>query len=230
MVDARRAFGNLSTKLTSIDMMLPPAARAKPPVISTGAIEMTLKERIRGRTGDLAGAGVVGEEGGWLAVGLLEVPKGRLLAVDVCMFNEEDGATVDVPPGTYVVEGRAMDFEGHLRVSRMRAYLRGTNPALGDAVGEAGTDSGMIAIGDIADIDGRVAGNDTETFAEMLFEVTVEGGEVQSLDVNGHTVTYAVCESGFGDGGYPVFALVDGGRTVGVEVEFIAPGQTVEEE
>src|SRR5687768_13639578 len=123
---------------------------------------MTLKQRIAQRKGEFPKAGVVGVEGDWLPVGTIDAPKGSLLAVDVKMFNEDDGALAKVPPGKYVVEGKVMAFDKHLRVSRLRAYLRGTTPTLGDEIGETGTDSAMIAIADIKDVDARVSGDDTD--------------------------------------------------------------------
>lgn len=191
---------------------------------------MTLKQRFKKQKGEFPKPGVVGVEGEWLSIGTIDVPKGSLLAVDVTLFNAEDGYVAKVPPGKYVVEGKAMDFKGHLRVSRVRAYLHGTEPALGKQLGETGTDSAMIAIADIKDVDARVPKGDLDAFGELLFEVEVDGGDIKTLDVNGTKVTFAACESGLGDGGYPVFALRQGKRSVGIEIEFIPPGFALDDD
>lgn len=191
---------------------------------------MTLKKRFARQKGDFPRRGVAGQEGEWLAIGKLDAPKGTLCAVDVTLFNEDDGFVVKAPPGKYVVEGKVMDFNGHLRVSRVRAYLDGTTPRLGKEVGETGTDSAMIAICDIKHCDAGMTDEDNEVFAEKLFDVEVDGGDVKTVKIGKKkTITFAVCETGLGDGGYPVFSLVDGKRTVGLEVEFL-PGDFVMED
>ena len=78
---------------------------------------MTLKQKFKKQKGEFPKAGVVGIESEWLQIGTLEIPTGSLLAVDVTLFNADDGHVTKVPPGKFIVEGKAMDFNGHLRVS-----------------------------------------------------------------------------------------------------------------
>jgi hypothetical protein len=76
-------------------------------------------------------AGTIGAESDWLEVGTLEVTTGSLWAGDPYLCTPDDGCVVKVPPGTYIVEAKGMDFDGRRRVSRMRAYLEdSTDPAL----------------------------------------------------------------------------------------------------
>lgn len=189
---------------------------------------MLLKNVIRKRTGDFPESGVKGKETDWLDVGTLQVPTGSLCAVDPMMLNEDDGVVVKVPAGAYVVQAKAMDFNGHLRVSRMRAFLEGTTPTLGQELDEVGTDSASMAICDIKDIyDGFDEEYDDER-ADRLMDIDVEGGDIVTLKFGKKTMRFAVCESGLGDGAGPAFALKDGRKTVGIELEFMPPGFVME--
>jgi hypothetical protein len=189
----------------------------------------TFKDKFAKRKVAFPDEGIVGQESPWLPIGELDVTGESLCAVDVTMFNADDGVTVKVPSGSYIVEGKAMDFDGHLRVSRIRAYPKGTEPMLGEVIGETDTDSGMIAICDIHGIDARLTDEDYEALSDRLFDVSIKGGDVITIDLGSKRVTFAASESGWGDGGYPTHALLNETRTVGIEVEFLptesSPGE-----
>ena len=185
---------------------------------------MNLNEYIHQRTGNFPKRGATGKEGDWLPVGELTISTGSLCAVDPMMFNADDGVVVKVTPGSYVVEGKPMDFDGHLRVCRIRIYREDTNPVLGHQVGEVGTDTAQMALCDIdeayEDFDDAFA----DDLSDKLLDIAIDGGDIVTLFVGGKTITLAVCESGLGDGGYPVFELRDGQKLVGLEVEFLPTG------
>jgi hypothetical protein len=182
---------------------------------------VTLGERMRQQVGAWPRKGVRGVEGPWLEVGELDVPTGALCALDPMIFNAEDGLTLHVEPGTYVVEGRVMDFEGHLRVSRMRAYLKGSIPRPAERIGETGTDSARVAICDIEDVFDGYDDSLDDQFEEARWNFGTEGGDIITLYAGPHVMQFAVCESGLGDGMFGVFALRDAGKAVGMDVEFL---------
>ena len=162
---------------------------------------------MRQQTGDWPRRGLKGQEGPWLPIGELDVRTGALCVVDPMLLNAKDGFTLRVAPGTYVVEGRVMDFVGHLRVSRMRAYLQGSIPRPAERVGETGTDSARIAICDIEDLYDGYDESFEDQFNDARMDVDVEGGDVVTIYVGPHVMRFAVCESGLGDGTFPVVAI-----------------------
>jgi hypothetical protein len=182
---------------------------------------MTLQDYVSQRSGNFPRNGVRGQESDWLPLGTFQASTGGLCAVDPMCLNAENGITINSPPGTYIVEGKAMNFDGHIRVSRVRAYLEGTSPRLGRELGEVPTDSATMAICDIRDIEESVKEGLSEELGEKLMELSPDGGEIALLMVGETTLQFAVCESGLGDGCYPVFSLIDRARVVGLEVEFL---------
>jgi hypothetical protein len=182
---------------------------------------MTLSDYIQTRTHGFLKRGAVGVEGDWLAIGELRVERGALCAVDPMLFDADDGVVARVAPGKYVLEGKVMDFDGDLRVSRLRAFRRGTEPALGGQVGKVGVDSGHVSVSDIEAAYDGLSYEAEQEFADQRAELQIEGGEIVEFAVGDKTVAIAVCESGFGDGSYPVFELRSGREVVGLEIEFL---------
>jgi Protein of unknown function (DUF4241) len=189
-----------------------------------GSLTMTLKELILSRVGEFPRSGVQGVEGEWLSIGNLNVSTGSLCAVDAMMLARSEGFVTKVVPGAYSVQGKGMNFKGHIRVSRIRAFLENSEPKLGERVGVVGIDTASFAFCDIEDIEKYTDGEAAKEFWKELERVDIQGGEIVALNVSGEFVRFAACESGLGDGGYPVFALRDGSRVIGLEVEFIPFG------
>src|SRR5688572_1717345 len=94
--------------------------------------------------------GVAGIQSDWMEFGDLEVPFGLLWIGDATVLNATEGCTIAVPPDTYRVELKGMDFKGVRVISRVRVF--GSNErklSLGARQGEAITDSSMIGICDM---------------------------------------------------------------------------------
>jgi len=164
----------------------------------------------------------------WLDVAGLRVTTGSLWAGDPYVCNAEDGCVVKVPKGDYAVQAKAMDFAGRKRVSRLRVVLQtAENPALGDEVGEAGTDTARIAVCDIGALDAAV-GSDDDQFQELVTAHDYKECGVVKFRLT-RPVEMPYVSSGFGDGSGPVFELTAGRRRVGVELEFLRPGYVFED-
>ena len=188
---------------------------------------MTLREVVSRRTEDWPRQGIAGLETEWLPVGMIAVPTGTLAAVDATMPFVDGAIVARVPPGQYVVQGKAMEFEGAIRVSRFRAFLKGSEPRLGGSLGTVDTDFALLALCDIKtveDIDESLPPECEEGVGARLMDRETEGGETVNLEFGEMSVLLAVCESGLGDGSHPAYALRDDRGVVGLEVEFLPAG------
>jgi hypothetical protein len=172
--------------------------------------------------------GTVGMESDWLTLDTLEVATGSLWVGDPFVCNAEDGCVVQVPKGTYLVEAKAMDFAGRKRVSRLRVFLQGAKGlTLGKKVGETLTDTGLMAVCDIAAVDAAIAG-DHDTFNDRVVNHNYKDcGTVQF--VMNAPIQLPYVAPGFGDCDGPVYALRSNRRRVGMEVEILAPGYAYED-
>lgn len=170
--------------------------------------------------------GVVGVESDWLDFGELDVPNGQLWLGDATVTDREEGCTVKLQPGRYVLQLKGMDFKGVRAVSRVRVAPRGDkSPGLGARIGEAVTDSSVIAIVDIDALDAAVTEQDTEEFERDIQETTSPPGTtISSFTYGDRSFDIAMIVSGLGDGAYAVFGLEAAGKTAGVEVEFLPAG------
>lgn len=148
------------------------------------------------------------------------------LVVDAAFApSEDDGLRVPGLPGEYLLQVRVMTYGRDRRFSRLRAVRRGAVPTRGERLGETWTDTARTGVCDLQTF--RVAwGDDDEASGEKLsaaLETEADFG-MAAFDANAGAVLPFVA-SGFGDGTYEVHALVEGGRAVGFEVEFIAPDE-----
>jgi hypothetical protein len=99
---------------------------------------------------------------------------------------------------------------------------------LGKEVGEAGTDSALIAVCDIHALD-AVIGDQAEAFQQLIESAIQSDCGLVEVRLNGVCMMPYV-PSGFGDGTGPVFELRSKRKVVGMELEFIAPDFTFEVE
>ena len=105
-----------------------------PAILMSGHMDTS----VRGDEDYLTGKGPAsdGKTNDWLFFSKTDVMSGKLWAGDPNLPNADDGCVVEVPRGTYVVEGIGMDFHGDRVVSRLRVRLESAaNPTLGDEAG-----------------------------------------------------------------------------------------------
>lgn len=169
--------------------------------------------------------GQAGIESDWLLLGEFDLLSGRMIAVDVRAGSPEDSPVVDLPPGRYRAECRGVAYGCGRWVSRLRAVREGCDGLLGAVVGEAWADVANIGLADLEPFAVYSAALlEAEAGAPIfrrLESITTVG--MLHLDPPGGAWMPLV-ESGWGDGTFPVFELVDRGERVGLEVEFIPHG------
>lgn len=171
--------------------------------------------------------GVKGVETDWMEFTTLPVTSGKILVVDPGFAPEiNDGVLVELPPGTYVLKAKAMQFGKERRPSRLRVALEGTKSSIGGVIGEAWADTARIGVCDPEVFEAEWK-NDDWAYEQLdrVFSQTFTGVAVLA---DGTDAILPYVESGFGDGDFPVHELIEEGtgRRVGVEVEIIAPGAT----
>lgn len=185
-----------------------------------------LRERLERQIEGDAVRGAVGRESEWLGFTQLDLSEGRLLICDLGFIpSEDDGLLVELPAGRYEVQAKVMEYAGDQRVSRLRLAPSGIAASLGEQLGETWTDTAQTSICDFTAMSRHfeAAELDDDAFGEQLDQTREEQGVcgVLELDAARRAVAPFV-DSGFGDGTFPVFALIAGGQRVGVEIEFIA--------
>ena len=158
----------------------------------------------------------------WLDFVELDLPTGTLWGGDPFVANAEDGACVSVAPGRYLVQAKGVEFSrGERLVARLRVLAPATSPELGPLVGQAGTDSGLIAVGDIAALD--VLGLHPDAIQEQIEELVVGDYGLAHLGSHGQA-QLAYVATAWGDGTGPVFVLRCGSTVVGAELDFMGEG------
>jgi hypothetical protein len=174
--------------------------------------------------------GVVGAESDWLKFGELDVPRGRLWLGDAAVTARDEGCSAKLDPGRYVVQLKGMDFKGVRVVSRARVIPGPDGPlAPGPRLGEAITDSAMIAICDIDALEAAVTKEYADEYERDVQEgMSPPGTTISTFSYGPRSFDVAWILSGLGDGAYPVFALKLSRKTVGVEVEFLPKGYKME--
>lgn len=168
--------------------------------------------------------GQLGQESEWLSVGTLDLPRGRLGLADLQFLPyADDRMTVALEPSTYDLHVRVLEYGADVRISRLRLF-RGSSPGVAGAeLGETWADTGVVALCDVDRLEeAEPLANEAAAWGEFV-EAVMEVELIAGADFEG--VEVAVLMSGFGDGSFPVWELMDGGKKTGVEVEFIAQGK-----
>ena len=181
-------------------------------------------------TGPFPPPGVVGVEGEWMDMGLITVPYGQLWAGDLYDLEGDSGCIVSVPRGQYHVQIRAMSFRAHRRTSRIRAFHNDiAEPTLGAKRGEVGSDCGLFGLYDLTAFKKIVGRTHRKQYGHDIMESTME--EIVGCvgrEYGGKRFDVAFSPCGLGDGRFAAQALKSGKRNVGVEVQFLPRGFSVE--
>jgi len=160
-----------------------------------------------------------GHKTDWLPFCTLNVKSGSLWAGDPCLPNADDGCVVPVPPGTYRVEAIGGKLGRYRVVSRLRVVINScSDPSLGEEVGEAGTDSAMIGVCDIAPFEDAYQKGAANLVQEAIASQTDD--EFGILTVSGHPDLIMPFVPTGSDGTGPVYGLVSEGRVIGIELDF----------
>lgn len=193
----------------------------KPPV-------KKLKAYLRAKGTGRPGKGAKGIPSEWFPVCKLKLAGPKLLVIDPSFAPAAtDGLLVRAAPGNYAVSAKCLYFNGDRRIARLRLLLEGaTKAVVGARVGKTWSDTGAIGV-----IDHKVFseawGDDDDASYERIRE-TIE--DVEFCDVailsRAKGAIMPFVESGFGDGTFPVYELLEKRRRVGIEVEFIADAKS----
>ena len=189
---------------------------------------MRLATAMKADTGIYPGNGVIGHERPErYSVGKLAVTSGRISVADLGAIPVPDAVSIRVSVGVHLIEAKLIDFNGSLCLSRIRACAAGAKPLLGPRVGQVSVDSGAVAIADLDALRATLTDDDEDEFSELTGDLMGRFGEIVHLKFGRRSVRFAVYQSGFGDGTFPVFALKAGRRIIGIEVEFISDGHVL---
>ncbi|MES1180595.1 MAG: tetratricopeptide repeat protein, partial [Verrucomicrobiota bacterium] len=163
-----------------------------------------------------------GEQTDWLDFCELELKGANFLIVDAQFVpSEKDGLLVALSPAKYSVQGKAINYGGDRRVSRLRVFQNGSNLRLGDEIGKTWTDTANTGICDFETFS-KAWGNDDDAsykIIEPFFESLNDVGIAVLAAASGAIMPFV--HSGFGDGTFSVFELQAEGKRVGFEIEFI---------
>jgi hypothetical protein len=166
--------------------------------------------------------GHLGTQSEWLDFCEIGLSGLRFLVVDASFVpSAEDGLLIEAPPGQYEVQAKCIDYGGDVRVSRLRVSLKGKQYRLGPELGKTWTDTATTGLCDY-EVFSRAWGDDDDASYEKISGTNEESGNcgIAVLDA-GTGALMPFVSSGFGDGSYQVFELLDGPQRVGFEVEFI---------
>lgn len=175
---------------------------------------MNLAEFLHNKPGNSPTQGEPGKETGWLIVGELKITDGKACFVDTGYFGDKEETTVvKLRKDTYQVEVKVIEFGDDRRVSRLRIASKKVKARLGAKLDVACTDTANITVSDWA-----TAAKATYEQKKKLIEPL--GTNLAGLVTIGNGACFV--SSGFGDGQFPIFALLNGPETIGCEVEFLA--------
>lgn len=175
--------------------------------------------------------GLKGVFSDWLPYTILELKGDALQFVETRVLglrgNDNDECIeIVAEPGKYEIECRGVRFESDVRIAGMRVFPVGIACARGKRLGKIPVDLGGIAIVDISVFEPSILEN-KEDYEEWLETIIFEG-DCESL-IATHlwmptNTRIVAADGGFGDGVYEVYSLINNGKTVGLEVEFIEEG------
>ncbi len=156
----------------------------------------------------------------WLFFCRLEVKSGNLWAGDPNLPNADDGLVVQVPVGTYVVEGIGMPFGTDRVVSRLRVRLESaTDLKPGKELGETGTDSGAIGVCDLTPFEEayKIDGG-ADKIQEVIDACRESHGILRFPDFTECIMPFVATGS---DGNGPVIEVLSAQKLVGIELPFM---------
>jgi hypothetical protein len=187
---------------------------------------MTLDQYFKKRrSGGGAKTTKVGKATAWMDFCQFRLRGAKFLIVDASFLpSKEDGLLVRATPGEYLLQAQVTAYGSDRRISRLRGLLKGTQGKLGAKLGETWTDTATTAICDFQLFSKAWGADDEISYAKI--EKGLEAAEnhgIAVLDKDREAVAPFVA-SGFGDGTFPVYELVQRRRRVGFEIEFIAEG------
>lgn len=154
----------------------------------------------------------------WTILGDVPISSSRMWIGDAMLAPiPEDGEVVDVPEGTYEVSVFWIDTAYGEREAILRAVLKGEQAERGKRIGETWADTASQAVCDFEAYSDAV-GDDHDAYQEAA--ALAMFAERPGLYTLAPDAILAHCSSGPGDGTFPLYEMVSGGRRVGIELDF----------
>ena len=205
------------------DDVLSAAGVARPPdpwpeqPLRTRPVEAELAAILALR-GEAALARLAEVDGQWLPCATLKLKGNWLSVCDLAQFPTGDMG-VRLPPGEYAAQVRlAKSRLGEWPiVATLRVTRPGAQPTDRRHAYDVDIDLAAIAVHDRQTLLRRFAIHDRDPVSEQLMALEC----THCVVVIRKGLESLVLPSGDGDGSYPVYALLDGDATVGIEVEFV---------
>lgn len=139
----------------------------------------------------------------------------------------DDGGIVELESGTYGFYLQGVAYGPDKRVARARVLREGAEVDGREEIGEAWTDLAEVGFYE-PDLMREAMDNDEDEYEDWM-ESFYDMGDFDLHDVRPHPsderIKVFVFRSGWGDGTFPVYALKEGNKVVGMEVEFIKSGE-----
>jgi hypothetical protein len=159
---------------------------------------------------------------GWQELGILPVRSGKVWVGDAQFAaSEGDGEVVELAPGNYEGRIRRLNFDGDIRVSHLQLVQVGAVPQRGAQIGETWADTASQGVCDFEIY--RLVSADYEPYWEQSEAALTSGEPGRYVHDAEREAVLIHTESGWGDGTFKLFELIDDGRRVGIEVEMIDP-------
>jgi hypothetical protein len=136
--------------------------------------------------------------------------------------SESDGVVLKATSGNYLLKAKVASYGQDHRIARLRVIQESAQPSLGEQVGETWSDTAMTSVCDLEAVK-QVWGEDDDASFEKVSRYFDEAGDYGIALLGGRSdPTIPFVSSGFGDGVFPVYELLEGGKVVGFEIVFIA--------
>lgn len=157
---------------------------------------------------------------GWQELGNLTVRSGKVWVGDAQFAaSENDGTIVDLMPGEYESRIRWLGFDGDRRVSHLVLARVGSNPLRGPQIGETWADTASQGVCDFEIY--RLVSDPYDPYWEKAEEALTSGEPGRYVHDAEKDAVLIHTSSGWGDGEFKLYELMDGDERCGVEVEMI---------
>ena len=156
--------------------------------------------------------------GGWETVNTLIVTKKSLWVGDLFIADRDDGRMIEVPNGDYKIDTKRAQTKYGDQIIRIRiSPSLKTGFKIGSHIGAISIDRATMGICDMNALDIAVGGRNDD-FQDHIEELHLDDfGEIKFKLASDLEIIYL--KTGKGDGTYPVFALTDADKTIGLEIE-----------
>lgn len=159
-----------------------------------------------------------------VSAGSLQLDGSRLSFCDAWSLPT-GGVSVKVPPGSYVLSVEIQSYVSDSRIATLTVQLEDSRAIRHQIEGLLAVDVALAAVfdGDRIESFARERPKEWAEWLESFIGLPWQTAGCHPCEAAGADVFYVA--TGFGDGVYPVYSLVENGRVVGAEAVFLPPDQ-----